>query len=171
MAISMADQYYIKALDYYPYSLEDVLENLNYALSYDGEHARANCLMGRLYLEQLGDCERAEIYFQAALAYDPRHADTCEHYARLLVRLRAFTRAQKLLVYARKLPDARLAQLLQLEALIQEQQHKFAAARELLRSAMLETYEAELMEAIEADLKRVEQKERMLQGFVYNAAE
>ena len=171
MAISMADQYYIKALDYYPYNLEEALENLNYALSYDGEHARANCLMGRLYLEQLRDFERAEIYFQAALACDPTHADTCEHYSRLLVEMRSYAKAQKLLTYARSLAGIKLAQLLQLEALIQEHQHKFAAARELLRTAMLEAYEEELIGALEVDLKRVERKERMLQGYVYNAAE
>lgn len=167
----MADQYYIKALDYYPYSLEDVMENLNYALSYDGEHARANCLMGRFYLEQLREHERAEHYFQAALACDPQHADSCEHYARLLVEMRNWAKAQKLLDYARKLPAARLAQLLQLEAQLQEQQHKFAEAKALLRTAMLETFDAGLMETLEVDLKRVERKERMLLGYIYSATE
>jgi Tfp pilus assembly protein PilF len=171
MAMTMADQYYIKALDYYPYNLEEALENLNYALSYDGEHAQANCLMGRLYLEQMKDYERAEMYFQAALACDPEHADTCEHYSRLLVQQRAYAKAQKLLAYARKLQGARLAQLLQLESLIQEQQQQFAEAKTLLRSAILEAYDSELMEVLEADLRRVERKERMLQGFVYTTME
>ncbi|WP_224994460.1 OprD family porin [Cesiribacter sp. SM1] len=49
MAVSLADQYYIRALNCYPYSPEDVLENLNYALSHDGGHARANCLIGRTW--------------------------------------------------------------------------------------------------------------------------
>ena len=171
MAITMADQYYIKALDYYPYNLEEALENLNYALSYDGEHARANCLMGRLYLEQLRDWERAEACFQAALACDPQHADSCEHYARLLVQMRNYAKAQKLLSYARKLKGARLAQLLQLEALIREQQHHFTEAKALLCQALLEAYEEELLGVLDGDLKRVERKEQMLQGVVYHIAQ
>lgn len=127
--------------------------------------------MVRLHLEQMKDYEGAEFYFQAAMACDPEHAETCEHYARLLVQLRNWSKAQKLLAYARKLKGTRLAQFLQLEALIHEPQQLFAEAKAMLRAAMLETFEAELMEALEADLKRVERKERMLQGFVYNAGE
>ncbi|MEN8119440.1 MAG: hypothetical protein ABFS35_03800 [Bacteroidota bacterium] len=33
MSITLADQYYIKAIDNYPYNLEESIENLNYALS------------------------------------------------------------------------------------------------------------------------------------------
>ncbi|MCG8582088.1 MAG: hypothetical protein MI866_19340 [Bacteroidales bacterium] len=43
---TLADQYFIKALDQYPYSLEEAIENLGYALSQDGEHSGANYLMG-----------------------------------------------------------------------------------------------------------------------------
>lgn len=38
MAFNLADQYFVKALGMYDYDLEEVVENLNYALSYDPEH-------------------------------------------------------------------------------------------------------------------------------------
>ena len=167
MAITMADQYYIKAIDYYPFNLEEALENLNYALSYDGEHAGANCLMGRLYVEYFKDYEKAEIYFQAALACNPAHAESCEHYARLLLNLRSFSKAQKLLDYAGGLPGVSLARILQLKAQMGESQHQFAAAKELLKKAMLETFDNEYMLALESDLARVEKKEQITVPYRY----
>lgn len=164
----MADQYYIKAVDYYPYNLEEAVENLNYALSYDGEHAGANCLMGRLYGEYFKDYDQAERYFQTALACDPAHADSYEHYGRLLLKVRALGKAQKLLEYAFKVPGANRASLLQVKALLRENQQKFAEARELLKEAMLETFEEDFMLSLESDLARVEKKERMTATFLYS---
>jgi len=39
MELTTADQYYLKASCSYPFDLESTIENLNYALSYDYEHA------------------------------------------------------------------------------------------------------------------------------------
>ena len=167
MAITMADQYYIKAIDYYPYNLEEAVENLNYALSYDGEHAGANCLMGRLYGDYFKDYEKAEMYFQTALACDPAHAESCEHYGRLLLSLRSFSEARKLLDYASGLSGANLARILQLKALLSENQQEFAEARELLKKAMLQTFEEEFMLSLESDLARVEKKEHLTAPYRY----
>lgn len=40
------DKYIFQALDAYPYNLEETVESLNYALSYDDKNAVALCLMG-----------------------------------------------------------------------------------------------------------------------------
>lgn len=167
MAITMADQYYIKAVDYYPYNLEEAVENLNYALSYDGEHAGANCLMGRLYGEYFKDYEKAEMYFQTALGCDPAHAESCEYYGSLLLKVRSFAKAQKLLDYAYNLAGANLGRILQLKAQIREIQQHFTEAKELLKKAMLQTFDDECMLALESDLARVEKKERMIAAYLY----
>ncbi len=167
MAITMADQYYIKAIDYFPYNLEEAVENLNYALSYDGEHAGANCLMGRLYRDYFKDYEKAEMYFQTALSCDPAHAESCEHYGRLLLNLRSFSKAQKLLDYASGLSGANIARILQLKALLLENQQNYTEAREVLKEAMLQTFDDELMLALESDLVRVEKKERLTAPYRY----
>ena len=48
MGLSIADQYYVKAFDNYPFEIENTVENLSYALSYDEHHVQANCLMGQV---------------------------------------------------------------------------------------------------------------------------
>ncbi len=62
MGISFADQYYLKAWDNYNYDIAEVIENLNYALSYKSDHSNANCLMGRVYSEQIYDPKLATHY-------------------------------------------------------------------------------------------------------------
>ena len=53
------DKYLFQALDNYPYSLEETVESLDYALSYDEKNTVALCLYGRLYAEQLKHYETA----------------------------------------------------------------------------------------------------------------
>lgn len=57
------NRYVLKALDAYPYNLEEVSESLEYALSYDSEDTTALCLMGRMHGEILKDFEAAKNYF------------------------------------------------------------------------------------------------------------
>ena len=53
--MSLIDRYLCKAIDAYPYNLEDVIENLEYALSSDNNNAATLCLYGSVYAEQLHD--------------------------------------------------------------------------------------------------------------------
>ena len=62
------DKYLFQALDNYPYSLEETIESLDYALSYNNKNVMALCLYGRVQSEQLQDYEAAKVYFQEALA-------------------------------------------------------------------------------------------------------
>ena len=50
-----ANIYLVKALDYYPYNLEEALESLNYAMAYEENNPIALCLMGRVHLEVFKD--------------------------------------------------------------------------------------------------------------------
>ena len=61
------DKYLFQALDNYPYSLEETIESLDYALSYNDKNVMALCLYGRVQTEQLADYEEAKRYFQEAL--------------------------------------------------------------------------------------------------------
>ncbi len=62
------DKYLFQALDNYPYCLEETIESLDYALSYDSKNPTALGLYGRIYSEQLQDYETAKSYFQEAIA-------------------------------------------------------------------------------------------------------
>jgi len=70
MGITQANFYFIKALDNYAYNFQEAIEALNFALSYDEEHAGAHCLMGRLCSEYLNTYDQAEVHFKRALFYD-----------------------------------------------------------------------------------------------------
>ena len=50
---SLANQYYLKALDSFHYDNAECLENLQYAVGCDAEHVAAHVLLGRLYYYQL----------------------------------------------------------------------------------------------------------------------
>ena len=48
---TLTNNYIFKALENYPYDLEEVMEALNYALSADDKNTMALTLMGRMYAE------------------------------------------------------------------------------------------------------------------------
>ena len=50
---NLANNYLFKALDAYPYDLEETIEALTYALSYDEKNTVALCLMGRVLCRKL----------------------------------------------------------------------------------------------------------------------
>ncbi|TRX59052.1 hypothetical protein FNH22_11025 [Fulvivirga sp. M361] len=158
MALTLADQYYLKALDDYDYDLEAVVENLNYALSYDKEHAGANYLMGRLYMEQFGKFDLAEEYFTASMASEPENINTCKSFAWLLIRTQKFKEALKLVKYASGLKGATIPEFMRLEALIYELLKDFARSREILNEAMLESYDSNFISFLRNELHRVEDK-------------
>ena len=75
MNLDLGTQYYLKALDYYPYNLESAIENLQYALSCEAEHPQALCLMGQIYMYQLKEYKQAKRYFQSSIAADINYPD------------------------------------------------------------------------------------------------
>ena len=83
--MSLIDRYLCKAIDAYPYNLEDVIENLEYALSSDNNNAATLCLYGRVYAEQLHDYAMAKTYFQEALAADIHSVTVYPYFIQLLV--------------------------------------------------------------------------------------
>jgi tetratricopeptide (TPR) repeat protein len=65
---TLVNNYIFKALESYPFDLEEVMEALNFALSYDDKNTMALTLMGRVYAEKLYKYEEAIVYFKQALA-------------------------------------------------------------------------------------------------------
>ena len=138
MAITLSDTYYLKALDYYPYNLEELIENLNYALSYDDQHSDANCLMGRLQHRQLNNYEEAEYYFQTALASEPKNIEVYKHYSFLLLDLREYKKARKLALFSYTIKGVDHAEIKRIEGLIYEGEKDFLNANRLYKKAIEE---------------------------------
>lgn len=100
MKTSIHNAYLFKALDAYPFELEETMEALNYALSYNDKDAHALYFMGRVYAEQLQDYEAAKHYYAEALAQRMEMHQVYPHYVRVLLWNGDFEAAQKLLNYA-----------------------------------------------------------------------
>jgi len=104
MRDSLADHYYLKAFDAYPYCLVTVSEYLDYALSCDDYHAPANVLKGRVEMEYLRNFKAARHYYEMALLAEPEYVDTYEYYTLLCLWTGAFGKLESLLKASIKVP-------------------------------------------------------------------
>lgn len=155
---TIAGQYYVKALDQYPYDLNEAMENLNYALSYNNEHIGANYLMGKLHHEQLNQYNEAEEYFVVAMANDPNHINVCTDYISLLIQMNELDKANKLIAYAQKLKGINLSKIMSFKALILEHKRKFKKALK----ALLHAFDEDSVNIINEDIKRVKMKLKLV---------
>jgi len=168
MTITVADQYYIKALEGYPYDLEVVIEQLNYALSYDQEHVGALHLMGCMYMDELSEYDKAEEYFQNALSIDPRSFKVGMQYTKLLIRIREYSKASKLVKYLHTLKGSDKAVIYQTEALLYEYQKNYSKALLFLAKSKEETFNANFMESLDDDTERVQEKMNNSQPYIWS---
>ncbi|WP_405574417.1 tetratricopeptide repeat protein [Winogradskyella sp. Asnod2-B02-A] len=100
MDTNLLNNYVLKAIDAYPYELEETVENLNYALSYEADNAYALYLMGRLQAEQFGDYEKAKQYYAEALANKMDFQKVYSKYILVLIWNEDYEEAQKLIDFA-----------------------------------------------------------------------
>ncbi len=98
--MSSIDKYLVKAIDAYPYNLEEALESLDYALSADNNNAATLCLYGRVYAEQLQDYATAKTYFQDALAANIKAVFVYPYFIQLLIDFDEDVEAEKLIHFA-----------------------------------------------------------------------
>jgi len=160
--MNITETYYLKALNHYPHNLEDCIENLNYALSYDGEYAPALCLMGRLYTQEIMNYTLADDYYTKALAADFTYSETYIHYSKLLLTLEKLEELTKLLDQAFKVPGIDKSALYHTKAIAKEQEGKFDETLELFHLALRFSFNGEMDEFLGAEIKRIEGKQKKL---------
>lgn len=100
MDTNLLNNYVLKAIDAFPHDLEEVVENLNYALSYNSKNVHALYLMGRLQGEILGDYEQSKLYFAEALAVQIGFHKIYPRYIQVLLWNEDLNEAQKLIDFA-----------------------------------------------------------------------
>lgn len=159
---TLADQYYIKALDQYPYNLEEAIENLGYALSHNSEHSGANYLMGKLQQEQLNNFQQAEEYYLKALASNTNDLNVCMAYILLLIIIKEYDKAFKLIDYTNQINGVDMSKTISLKALIYEYQHKYKKALSFYKEAKLEAYNDDCMNYLNNEIKRVKMKRKQI---------
>jgi tetratricopeptide (TPR) repeat protein len=158
---TLADQYYYKARGLYPYNLDETIENLNFALGYDDEHVGANVLMAQILTDDVLDYDQAEAYYQKALAVDPTNAEVYLEYTRLLIIMKEFGKAEKLIEHTKGFKTVDLGKLYFYEGLKYEYQQNYEKALSFYDEALLETYNGQFMQYLNEAIERVKNKTRI----------
>ena len=160
MEITLADQYYLKAVNSYPWKIADALENLNYALSYDDSHAQAWCLHGIVHMYSLKNYREAQASFDNALKSDMDYVDTYKHLTLLKIWKGEIEKAYKIISYAVKVEAMDKSTILGLKALIMEVQGRYVDAEGVLDSAKLLSINCETIEWLDKISSRIKTKKK-----------
>ena len=158
MSLNAADQYFLKALDHYPYDLEETVEALTYALGYDDEHCQSNCLMGRIFMEQMKEYEMADYYFEKALMSDFTYPDTFKYYSLLKIWKGEFPKAQKIINYSLRVRGMDRAIMLHRKAMVYECTGRFIEAKLCLQQIKLISQNEKWIKYAEEELSRLKKK-------------
>jgi len=148
------DKYLFQALDNYPYSLEETIESLDYAFSYDAKNTMVFCLYGRIQAEQLLNYEEAKHYFQEALAINIHALEVYPHYLQTLILNEDYEEAQKLIDFALTIKGINKSDIYVKKAILCEAQQQFKQALAAIKKAKLST----LQFAFESDIVEVEKR-------------
>lgn len=154
----ITNNYLIKALDYYPYNLEEALESLNYAMAFEENNPIALCLMGRVQMEIFKDYALADSYFREAIAANNNYLETYPYFLECLLIQEEFEEMTKLLAFARKRKGINRAMMFYHEAMLWEKQLKFKKAQKAIKEAMLLAQTGSFMSDLEEIKKRIEKK-------------
>ncbi len=148
------DKYLFQALDNYPYSLEETIESLDYAFSYDAKNTMVLCLYGRIQVEQLWNYEEAKSYFQEALAINIHALEVYPYYIQTLILNEDYEEAQKLIDFALTVKGINKSEIYVKKAILFEAQLRFKDALTAIKNAKLYT----LQFAFESDITEVEKR-------------
>ncbi len=155
---TLTNNYIFKALDAYPYDLEEAMEALTYALAYDEKNTMVLGLLGRIYAENLYDYEKAKSYFAEALAEDINAFHIYPHYVNVLLWNEDLDEAEKLIDFALKIKGSDKAVLYVGKAKLHEQKRNYEKALDFLKEAKVHTYNDSYMYTINQHKDRIKDK-------------
>ena len=148
------DKYLFQALDNYPYSLEETIESLDYAFSYDAKNTMVLCLYGRIQAEQLWNYEEAKNYFQEALSINIHALEVYPYYLHVLILNEDYEEAQKLIDFALTIKGINKSEIFVKKAILLEAQQEFKKALKEIKNAKLTT----LQFTFDSDITEVEKR-------------
>lgn len=162
MNLELNVQYYLKAMDYYPFNLEFTIENLQYALSYDPDHAQSLCLLGEIYMYNLKEYSKAKECFERSIAGNLDYPDHYKHLSILHMWLGEFDSAEKIIDFALKRKGMSQEFFFRLKGQLFEYQGRYRMAKHFLKKAKEISQHKKCLDAIQLDLKRVKAKQNKL---------
>lgn len=148
------DKYLFQALDNYPFSLEETIESLDYAFSYDAKNTMVLCLYGRIQAEQLMNYDEAKSYFQEALSINIHALEVYPYYLQTLILNEDYEEAQKLIDFALTIKGINKSDIYVKKAILFEAQNEFKKALKEIKNAKLHS----LQFAYECNINDVEKR-------------
>lgn len=155
---TMIDSYLIKALEAYPYEMEEAVEALTYALSYDAKNPVALALMGRIYADHFQDYEKAKSYFEQALTENIHAVGVYEHYLKVLIWNEDFQEAKTLIDFALTVKGSDKGMLYLKQAIVYECEQNYKAALASLKVAKVHAYNQCFINDVEDAKSRIKGK-------------
>ena len=156
------DKYLFQAMDNYPYCLEETMESLEYALSYDDKNTMALCLYARMQAEQLLNYEEAKNYFQQALSININAIEIYSHYIQTLLLNEDYEEAERLIDFSLTVKGINKVEILTLKIQLLEIKKEFKLAKKLLKEVRLEIVNADFDTFLEQTKVRLNAKLNIL---------
>lgn len=151
-------KYYFQALDNFPFNMEETIEALNYALSYDEKDSDCLVLMAKVYAEVMEEYETAKEYFSLAMEYNLNNLKIYAPYADCLIQNEDFDEAERLLDFAMKLKGIDRSGLWLNKAKIADMHRNKREINRCIKEAKASTKTVEQLEAIENYENFIERK-------------
>ena len=155
---TLTNNYIFKALENYPYDLEEVMEALNYALSADDKNTMALTLMGRMYAEKLYKYEEAVGYFKLALAENIRAFEVYTPYINTLLWNEDFKEAEEFIDFGLMVKGSDKAVLYLKKANLYEQLRDYEKALSFIKLAKEYTFNSDFMVDVTLEKDRIKGK-------------
>ena len=156
------DKYLFQALDNYPYSLEETIESLDYALSYDDKNTMALCLYGRVYAEQLLQFEEAKNCYQKALAINVNALEVYTYYIETLLLNEDYDEAEKLIEFALTVKGSNKAEIWFKKVQLLERKNELKKSKKALKEMKAIIMGTEFNYAIDETEKRLNEKLKLI---------
>lgn len=156
--LNVADTYFLKAWDNYGYNSTEVVENINYALSYDEEHAPTWCLKGRLFMDELKNFQEAKRCFENAIFYNPTYIETYKYYTLLLIWTGEFEKAQIIINKGKRVKGMPLSYTIHRSALIHEFKGNIGEAIRIMKNGQMFSLNQPEFDFFHNEIKRLNRK-------------
>ena len=152
------NNYVFKALDSYHYDLEETMESLNYALSYDDKNTMALTLMGRIYAEKLYKYSEAINYYKEVLAVNINAFEVYAHYINVLLWNEDLKDVENFINFALTIKGSDKAMLYLKKAILNEQLKEYKTALSFIKLAREFAFNSEFIESINDQKARIKGK-------------
>ncbi len=155
---NLLDKYLFQALDAYPYNLEEAVESLNYALSYDERNPTALSLLGQIYAESLKNYEIAKEFYQQALAEDMYAVDVYLKYINVMLWNEDYMEAKKLIDFALTVKGTDKGVIYLKKAILFERKKNYKKALQYVKLAKENAFDTEFINDLKEEKGRIKSK-------------